>query len=186
MNVTLNKVLWFTAGAIVGAAVTYNYFKTKYERIAQEEIDSVKRAFSEPTTAEEVTDEPAEGIIAHAQDIIRQHGYASAEEPAEPIGEEVKGVHRPYVISPAEFDTIDDYEVFSLNYYADGVLADDMGNVVENIDSMVGRDSLTHFGEYEDDSVHVRNDALKCDFEILRDLSRYSDIYKNGARPNDD
>lgn len=186
MNVTLNKVLWFTAGAIVGAAVTCNYFKTKYERIAQEEIDSVKRAFSEPTTAEEVTDEPAKDVIVLAQDIIRQHGYSSVEEPAEPIRKEVKGVHRPYVISPADFDTIDEYETFSLIYYEDHILADEAGNVVEDVDAMVGRDSLNHFGEYEDDSVHVRNDALQCDFEILRDLRNYSDVYQNGARPNDD
>jgi hypothetical protein len=90
------------------------------------------------------------------------------------------------VISPAEFDTEDDYEVYSLTYYADGVLADEQNNPIEDVDNMVGRDSLNHFGEYEDDSVHVRNDAMKCDFEILRDLSNYSDVFHNGPRPNED
>lgn len=192
MNITWNKVLWFALGAAVGVGVSYNYFKTKYERIAQEEIDSVKRAFSEPScTAEQIEDDIEDETLAsvavtHYANIIRQQEYASEDGPVEPIGEEVTGVKRPYVISPEDFDTLDDYECQSLNYYADGVLADDMGNVVEDIDGMVGRDSLNHFGEYEDDAVHVRNDALQCDFEILRDLDNYSDVYQSGQRPDDD
>lgn len=191
MNITWNKVLWFTLGAAVGVGCTYKYFKTKYECIAQEEIDSVKQAFSEPQQSK-----PVEGdteykvadavVVNHYANIIRQQEYASEDGPVEPIGEEVTGVKRPYVISPEDFDTLDDYECQSLNYYADGVLADDMGNVVEDIDAMVGRDSLNHFGEYEDDAVHVRNDALQCDFEILRDLDNYSDVYQSGQRPDDD
>lgn len=194
MNSTLNKVLWFTVGAAVGAAVTYNFFKTKYERIAQEEIDSVKRAFSTPQQSEPVaddtenagTDEPTVEDTTAYNRIISTQGYSVPDGPVEPIRKEVNGVRRPYVISPADFDTEDDYEAVSLNYFEDGVLADDMGNVVEDIDAMVGRDSLDHFGDYEDDSVHVRNDALKCDFEILRDLRKYADVYYSGPRPDDD
>ena len=191
MNDTLNKVLWFAAGAVIGVAVTRNYFKTKYECVAQEKIDSMEWAFAKlhednlvDGGAEEATDADLSDIAEH---IIHRQGYtAPREKPAETTRKEVKGVYNPYVIAPTDFDTIDGYEAVSLNYYEDGVLADDMGNVIEDVDAMVGRDSLTHFGEYEDDSVHVRNDALKCDFEILRDLRNYSDVYQNGARPDDD
>lgn len=194
MNITWNKVLWFTAGALVGVAATYNYFKTKYEHIAQEEIDSVKRAFSTPTQAEPTegdTDNrynvaPTPEEVTLYGEIVNAQGYANASAPVEPIGKEVKGVSRPYVISPADFDTLDDYEVYSLTYFEDGVLVDEQNNPIEDVDSMVGRDSLNHFGEYEDDSVHVRNDALQCDFEILRDLRKYSDVFRNGPRPDDD
>ena len=67
-----------------------------------------------------------------------------------------------------------------MNYYADGVLADDMDDEIEadDIDMLVGRDSLNHFGEYEMDSVFVRNDALKTDYEILLDLRNYSEVKK--------
>ena len=194
MNITWNKVLWFTAGALVGVAASYNYFKTKYERIAQEEIDSVKRAFSEPQQSEPVegnTDDKgvakptSEEAVAY-HDIISEHGYDTAGLSTDYKGKEVTGVSRPYVISPADFDTLDDYEVYSLTYYADGVLCDEQDNPIEDVESMVGRDSLNHFGEYEDDSVHVRNDALQCDYEILRDLRNYSDVFRNGPRPDDD
>ena len=33
----------------------------------------------------------------------------------------------------------------------------------------------THFGEYEDDTVYVVNDRLKCYYEICRDYGNYSD-----------
>lgn len=194
MNVTWSKILWFTAGAAIGVAVTHKYFKTKYERIAQEEIDSVKRAFSEsqqsePTegsTENDGASAPNPEEVAAYNAIVTQQGYSDSDAPVKSVGKEVEGVSRPYVISPADFDTEDDYEAYSLTYYEDGVLADEQNNPIENVDEMVGLDSLNHFGEYEDDAVHVRNDAMQCDFEILRDLRNYSDVFRSGPRPDSD
>ena len=199
MNVTWNKVLWFAAGVAVGAVATNNFFKTKYERLYQEDVESVKRAFSAPQQSEPVegdtegdteevlASEPTPEEVEAYNEIITAQGYSTAPIiPDDSIGKEVKGVKRPYVISPAEFDTEDDYEVYSLTYYADGVLTDEQNNPIENVDDMVGRDALNHFGEYSDDSVHVRNERMMCDFEILRDLSNYSDVFRNGPRPDED
>lgn len=195
MNITWTKVLWFAAGVTVGAMATNHFFKTKYERLYQEDVESVKRAFSEPQQSEPVdcdtedilTNEPTPEEVGVYNEIINAHGYSTAQSThVESIGKEVKGVRRPYVISPAEFDTEDDYEVYSLTYFADGTLVDEQNNPVENVDDMVGLSSLNHFGEYEDDSVHVRNEAMQCDFEILRDLRNYSDVFRNGPRPDED
>ena len=46
MNSTLNKIVIFALGAAVGSLATWKFLKTKYERIAQEEIDSVKEVFA--------------------------------------------------------------------------------------------------------------------------------------------
>ncbi len=71
----------------------------------------------------------------------------------------------------------DNYTQISLVYYAgDGVLADDEDEVVEDIEDTVGEDFAEHFGEYEDDSVFIRNDRLRCDYEILRDNRSFSDV----------
>ena len=59
----------------------------------------------------------------------------------------------PYVISPDEFSENNEYETESLTYYSDGVLTDEYDNPIEDIERLVGSDALTHFGEYEDDSV---------------------------------
>lgn len=195
MNITLNKVLWFAAGVALGAVATNYFFKTKYERLYQEDVESVKRAFSTPQQSEPVegdtekvsTCEPTPEEVQACNEIINEQGYsATSSIPTNSIGKEVRGVRRPYVISPAEFGTEDDYEVYSLTYYADGVLADEQNNPIENVDDMVGRDSLSHFGEYEEDSVHVRNEDMQCDFEILRDLDKYSDVFRSGPRPDED
>ena len=82
----------------------------------------------------------------------------------------------PYVISPDEFGELDDYETISLTYYSDKVLADDMDQVIDDYMVCVGNDFMNHFGEYEDDSVFIRNDARKCDYEILYDLRPYSEL----------
>jgi hypothetical protein len=89
---------------------------------------------------------------------------------------EMDDTREPYVIMPDQFSEYADYDTISLTYYADGVLADDMDDVIEDIDEVVGEDSLNHFGEFEDDSVYVRNDERKCDYEILRDNRNYADV----------
>ena len=45
---------------------------------------------------------------------------------------------------------------------------------------MVGLDSLTHFGQYEDDSVYVRNDERMTDYEILLDIRGYWELVAKG------
>ena len=80
----------------------------------------------------------------------------------------------PYVISPDEFGCADGYDAIGLTYYSgNGVLVDDNEERVDNVEELVGECSLKHFGEYEDDSVYVRNDERKCDYEILLDESNY-------------
>ena len=56
MNRTLlSNIAIFAAGAAIGSAVTWIFAKKKYERIADEEIESVKREFC---NREEKTEEP--------------------------------------------------------------------------------------------------------------------------------
>lgn len=73
----------------------------------------------------------------------------------------------------------------SLTYFADGVLADECGEIVDDVEEIIG-DGLDHFGEYEDDSVFVRSDAKRCDYEILKDLRDFSDFKKKNFPPNND
>ena len=91
------------------------------------------------------------------------------------VEKEVVEVYTPQVISPDEFDT-NDFKTQTLTLYADGVLADEYDNVITNVDEIVGEESLDHFGEYEEDTVYVRNEELETDFEILKDDSNYRDM----------
>ena len=182
MNSKVFGVFTFVAGAAIGSLVTWKLTKTKYEQIVKEEIESVKEVFTvkkgDETSDETETDpEPkAKTKSEEYVDRLNELKYNGS------IGIEEEGddnILRPYVISPDEFAERDGYATVSLTYYADGVLTDESDNIVKDVDSVIGTDSLDHFGEYEDDSVFVRNEDLKLDFEILRDVRNFKDIREN-------
>lgn len=193
MKDLLTSAVIFTVGAIIGSAVTYKLLKTKYEHIAQEEIDSVKEVFarthSESANGEEA--EPAQPKVANGKPSVKEYaamvkdsGYVNYSD-SNNVKKEESNVNKPRVIPPEEFGE-EDYAVISLNYYADGVLADDWDKVIKDVENTVGEDFANHFGEYEDDSVFVRNDELETDYEILRDTRNFSDVVNKNAHPEED
>lgn len=203
----------FVTGLVIGSVITYVVVKDKFEKIAQEEIDSVKEVFGR--RVEKEADKKVEKIAEKEVEKIRKeyNDYSSltknytsySENKPEENNEEDEveeddcaqvededGVEifeverasnsdRPYVIDPWDFGGEDGYDTITLNYYADGVLTDDDNNVIEDeeIDDIVGKDFAEHFGEYEKDCVCVRNDRLKTDYEICRDLIEYSTLLSN-------
>ena len=81
----------------------------------------------------------------------------------------------PYIISPDDF-MASSYESSTLLYYADGVLADSDNNVISSYIGLIGPKALNSFGQYQEDTVFVRNDKLKTDFEIILDTREFSKI----------
>ena len=185
MNKSSNFMM-FLIGAAIGSVATWQYTKKKYEKIAQEEIDSVKEVFSKRNNVEKTeTDVQDNNTINECKSVIHKNGYYTEySEMSNKTEPNIKSKNlivstdknKPYIISPEEFGELDEYTQISLTYYDDDILADDMDNQLDDIEDTIGVDSLEHFGEYEDDSVFVRNDRLKCDYEILRDQRKYSDV----------
>lgn len=178
-------ILAFVLGAALGSAASWRYFKTKYEQIAQEEIDSVKEYYykknndkkpEEAVETEEQEEEESEPDYIEYTSMLKNENYhTDYSEIKKTTG--IPG-ELPYVISPEEFGEMDGYSRISLTYYADQVVADDADHILEDVEGTIGFDSLTHFGEYEDDSVFVRNDRRRCDYEILLSLKKYSEVLK--------
>lgn len=175
----------FVLGAATGSIVTWQFAKKKYEQIAEEEINSVKEMFlkrEQDARDVEITVEPQPSVEASLKKFeekpdISTYAEILKNEAYVPEGTEMVE-NKPYVISPDEFGEFEDYDTISLTYYADQVLVDDGGDKIEDVDDVVGMESLTRFGEYEDDSVFVRNDRLRCDYEILMDERTYSEAQK--------
>ena len=70
------------------------------------------------------------------------------------------------------------YDKLVITYYeADDTLADERGEIMDDISSTVGLDSLTKFGEKSNfrNTVHVRNHNLSADYEISRVPGAYSE-----------
>ena len=77
-------------------------------------------------------------------------------------------------------------EKYGTIYHVIDLRTDRLCDVIEDIDRVVGKDSLTHFGEYEDDSVYVRNDRLKCEYEILLRVGKFEDRLEGNLLYKDD
>ena len=186
MNSKVAFIIGSVVGVGIGVAGTYSYFKDKYEKLAEEDFNS-RRVFEkkkkeesvepivEKTADSRTVDKPS---IAECAAILQREGYVNYSDMQNKKQKQEIAVDRPYVIQPSDFGEFDDYEKISLTYTADGVLLDDMNEIVDDIEETVGEDSLEHFGEYEDDSVYVRNDAKKCDYEILLDQRNYQEIFE--------
>lgn len=180
----------FLLGMGIGAYVTYMYVKDMYAEIAQEEINSVKEAYIKKTKnlqKDVITEDENKEKVDKAKnkpDIseyavkLKESGYTNYSE----ISQEDNDVEVPYVIAPEDYGENDEYETISLTYYSDGVLTDEDDEVITNPGELVGRDFASHFGDYEDDSVFIRNDDRKIDFEILMDYRTYQDVLK--AKPH--
>lgn len=204
------NVLMFAAGAAIGSAVTWKVVKTKYEKIAQEEIDSVKEAFADQVSnlQEQIDDyvalDEAEEWADRADKIdwseYEDLDDEEVEEPDDGLNEYARLVNnytnekggvdemvkKPYVISPYDFGELDGYSQVELTYYADGTLEDEDYNIVTDVDELIGSDSLFTFGEYEDDAVFVRNERLRADFQILKDYRTYEQARSVGPDQVDD
>lgn len=195
-NVLLN-VFMFATGAAAGSLVTWKLVSDKCNQRADEEIESMKQHYAEKygevyeqlsfddIQDEEEDEDPKPSTLDEYKDSVTDLGYTNYADIKKET-KEVDDVKKPYVITPEEFTEIPDYETESLIYFSDGVLTNDKYDPVEDVDYMVGIDSLDHFGEYEDDSVFVRNDVLKTDFEILLDSRTYYSLINHGAHSSED
>ena len=194
----LKYISIFAVGAAAGSVITWFITKTKYEKIINDEIntqiydireESIKMREEKINELDKVknkmmdlvnqTDQANEDDIEYGE-IIEADGTITnpVDDIPEPKEKEETDYIEPYVISPEEFDE-KGYNLQTLIYYADGYLTDDMDFPIVDIDGTVGEDAVNHFGEYEDDSVFIRNDNTKIDYEILADSRNFKDITKS-------
>lgn len=197
-----SNIIMFALGATAGSLVTWILVKEKYEKIADEEIASMEEYYNEKLMGDEefrdadfeeideelqgLTPEECEDIgksilegINEGLNYTATAGLAAIEEDTEGIFETQANIReyiKPYVITPEEYGEYGN-ETRSLTYYSDFVLADEEGEIIVDPEAVVG-DALEHFGEYEDDAVHVRDENIECDYEILKHEKTFSEVYK--------
>ena len=204
MNNKLFSFVMFTTGAAIGSLVTWKAIKTKYERLAQEEIDSVKEEFSrlskirKESNDRQNEDEDAEAgdielngtdqdNLVEYNNITARYRSSSDDDETDEEGDEwsegeVPYINGPYVISPDDFaSSPPGYSAQPLDYFADGILADGWG-VELDIEETIGEESLEHFGEYADDLLYVRNERKEIDYEVTKDPRTYAEAVQ--TNPN--
>ena len=189
----MKGLLIFAAGLAVGAVAGAVLVKNKVLADAKAEIDEVREYYRTSRGEKEVEekeveekeeikevekkeyelkdiqikDEPKTGLTNYSQ-ITKM--YMSKDEFQTPMYDD------PFVIDPSEFGENPEYDTETLTYFADGVLVDDVDDVIEEPDIVVGLENLKIFEEFGATTVYVRNDIYKTDYEIIRDDWNYSDL----------
>ena len=185
----MKGLLIFAAGLAVGAVAGAVIVKNKVLADAKAEIEEVREYYRESRGVVEeveekeevkevekkeyelkdiqVKDEPKTGLTNYSQ-ITKM--YMSKDEFQSPMYDD------PFVIDPSEFGDNPEYDTETLTYFADGVLVDDVDDVIEEPDIVVGLENLKVFEEFGATTVYVRNDIYKTDYEIIRDDWNYSDL----------
>lgn len=191
MNSTLSKVIIFAAGAVIGSAVTWKVVKTKYEQIANDEIAEMReyvRSKQEPKepSAPEKSIVDIQEVEKHEYVNLTMNYLRGINENEEKGGAEEVEEYKPHVITPDEYGEEEDYDTVTLTYYADGVVEDDQCNIMPDPEEILGENFADNFDEYGVDSVYVRNDELKIDYEILRDIRTYVEANSIGSYKDDE
>ena len=185
----MKGLLIFAAGLAVGAVAGAVLVKNKVLADAKAEVEEVRKYYRESRgvvkEVEEkeevkevekkeyelkdiqVKDEPKTGLTNYNQ-ITKM--YMSKDEFQTPMYDD------PFVIDPSEFGENPEYDTETLTYFADGVLVDDVDDVIDEPDIVVGLENLKIFEEFGATTVYVRNDIYKTDYEIIRDDWNYSDL----------
>lgn len=170
----MKAVISFVVGAAIGSLLTWKFAKDRYERITQEEIDSVKEYYkscAEDERVEEIIINPPreeydEEDVEDVKNIIEENGYQSDSQKGE-------GTGHPYVITPEEFASSNQYyDKISLSMYTGGEITDEDSKLIytsPEIENMIGIKNLDRMGEFERGVLYVRNDILQTDYEVIEE-----------------
>lgn len=182
----MKNLFIFLAGGAVGAVVTAKLVEKYYRELAEEEIADVVEHFKNKEKELKKLEEKVEDTNKteknvknkkakeKASKIINSENYGEAKlEDVEEqlINTPIESITGIEIIDPMDFGDLSDegYETKSWMYWNDGVLTNEVDEIIpeDEIAGYIG-DALTHFGEIEQDSVYVRNNANKIEYEILR------------------
>lgn len=195
------------AGLLVGGTAGWvfakRHLKTKYEKLAIQEIAEAKLFYQTlyktdklATPEGAVEERVSAGMAAAAKalstysgegedepdvTVVRENVFAKAEVEVE-FDLEVEKKNRtetaPYIISHDEYmEAEPGYDQQVLTYYeGDETLADERDEPIMTVDEVVGEDHLQRFGYGSGDpnTVFIRNDRLTLDFEVTRSEGKFS------------
>jgi hypothetical protein len=174
----VKQILYFSAGLALGGLVGWYLTKRHYENLIDDEIEEVKEAYKEDI--EEVRDNIRDNKIYRAK--VRNLGYIDngVDSPEDyyikdEVDEELRVTNpfpgepadSPYTIGPDAYNDDMIFDKQTITYYAgnDALVTDE--DEVLYINDTIGRESLDKFGEYEEDTVYVRNEKLGMDYEVV-------------------
>lgn len=173
---------WLAIGATAGIGFGAGFLvaKRKYDEINKAQyadllsrfilIERSKNSSSEPKP-EEKKEEPIENayvtLLTHVE-----HLPEKKEETEETVNTNYDNMIS--LITPMEYGEDPTYDNITLTYYADGALARDGDDeLIDNIDDVIGIDSMKYLGKYEDGVLYIKNDITRAYYEVTESDQTY-------------
>lgn len=207
MNKGLLGFVMFAAGAIVGSAGTYFFMKNKAEDEINNEVQKFKddwvkaqqgTFYSRPMTEEESKAATVENVTMasiKAEEAKEKPPITNYTVMYENISGKEMSIedymdksglivdvpkNHPHVISEYEFIEEKEYEKLHYILYADGILADEDGEIIdgneEGTENYIDPDVLYGFRMQDvTDELYYRNEEFERDFEILKSARLYNE-----------
>jgi len=201
MNITVEKVICFGIGAVIGAVVSHIGTKKYLESEIMAGLDEFVEEF--PEKLREEFDKPlkrdARSLAEYRKRTRAYRDYSNPDNldvPGEEDSLSMKEIaDTPYIIDSDAFhcDMLH-YDKLTITYYeGDNVVVDDQEEIITDPDSVIGSEALVNFGNQSMDPevVYIRNEQLSVDYEITRLLTSYQPIIeppktKRRKRPHAD
>lgn len=172
----MKQILYFSLGAVSGGFLGYWLTKRHYESFIDDEIESVKEAFEEDKEVEKTKKVYTAKVrtLDYAMpekeeeediDILEQAEVDETDLIDETPSERAE---YPYTIGPDTY--YEEHPIFdkeTLTYYSTNDYLVTESDEVLDINDHIGRENLEKFGEYEENTLFVRNDKLGMDFEVV-------------------
>lgn len=186
-----NEIVAFAIGALLGGVSSYyickSYFDEqikkefakdkkekekaeKEEKKKKEDWEKVKENVSKNSREENPKKQSykgEKGSIDEYLNTVRHNSYIPPNAPIRPSEDTKTDIK---IIPPDEIGDDENYDVISLTYYAKAdLVADELDEFqsAKEIKDMIGEDWIHHFGEYDEDSVCIKNDVNKAYYEVL-------------------
>lgn len=178
----MKNLLVFIAGAVVGSAVTYTLLRYEYDdpELSEDSLKKNESSKSEDKNNKEdiliTYDADKPSIEEYAEQIGKLNYSQFSKKDTDEAATQKETSSEIHLISPDEYGELDDYDQETLYFYEkDETLIDIYDEILQDEVNIVGTDYMNHFGDYDDNSVFVRNDYLKTDYEIILVHSSFTD-----------
>lgn len=174
---------WLAIGATAGIGFGAGFLvaKRKYDAINKAQYDDLlaryvlversENSSSEPKP-EEKKEEPTISPYVAQLDNLTITLTSKKEEIEETVNTNYDNMIS--LITPMEYGEDPTYDNITLTYYADGALARDGDDeLIDNIDDVIGIDSMKYLGKYEDGVLYIKNDITRAYYEVTESDQTY-------------
>ena len=195
MKCAVKAALVFTAGAGIGGGVSWFVLKKQFDKKLEKHANDVSNAYTErikelkkELNTDKESDMPKTSVKEESEAIERANAgktssvleYAQSVKDRKPFDyTNVEGVEKEleddvveamvesnekiYIIQENE---LDDRDCLGYTLYEDGVVIDENGDILEDVDSLLGENFVSKMQISGESSVLVRNDSTYLDYEV--------------------